>query len=41
MSYLEGKYTAAKYGSCMIAAYEELINKGYDPQDALSELNIL
>ena len=27
MSYLEGKYTAAKYGSCMIAAYEELINK--------------
>lgn len=41
MTYLEGRITAAKYGSQMVREYEELINKGYDPQDALSELDIL
>lgn len=41
MSYLEGKYTAAKYGSCIVAEYERLIKDGLSPQEALSELDIL
>lgn len=41
MTYLEGKYTAAKYGSCIVREYESLIKEGYTPQEALSELNIL
>jgi hypothetical protein len=41
MSYLEGKYTAAKYGSCIVREYERLIKEGYNPQEALSQLDIL
>lgn len=41
MTYFEGKYTAAKYGSCMIREYERLITEGYTPQEALSKLDII